>query len=254
MSRLIDYALTIWRAGVIGFWHVLIAIPSALLVLVLPNGGTLGHALFARFWGRVTLLGCGVPWSVEGADLLDPGRAYVFVANHASEFDFYALSAALPFQWRALMRPGLGRIPGYGWIARRTGHVFIRLGDPDPRSRAYAECLAQLRRGHSLLVFPEGRRPRPGTVAPFKRGAFAIAVAAGAPVVPVAVEEIHAAPPRAFLGRGLGHRVRRLRVVVTPPIETKDLGSADAGTLAERARAAVLSAHVEAPGSGEDSG
>ncbi|MCA9772013.1 MAG: 1-acyl-sn-glycerol-3-phosphate acyltransferase [Myxococcales bacterium] len=251
MSRVVDLLLTLWRGAVIGLWHGLIAIPSALLVLLVPNGGAIGHALFARFWGRVTLAGCGIPWTVEGAERVEPGRAYVFAANHASEFDFYAIAGELPFQWRALMRPGLGRIPVYGWVARRTGHVFLRLTDPDRRSRAYGECLAQLARGRSLLVFPEGRRPGPGAVAPFKRGAFGIAIEAGVPVVPIAVEEILRRPPRRCLGRGLGHRVARLRVVILPPIETKDLDPEGAESLGEQVRRAVMDAHLGAVNRGD---
>lgn len=234
MSRAVDLLLTALRAAAIFLWHVAIALPSAFLVALHPRGGEIGHGLFARFWGRATLRSCLVSWTAEGAERLDPRRAYVFAANHASEFDFYALSAALPFQWRALMRPGLGRIPGYGWIARRTGHVFISLREPNTRGRAFAQALAQLAAGRSLLVFPEGRRSYEGDLLPFKTGGFLLAIHAGVPVVPISVREILSAPPRRVLGRGLAHRIRRLEVKIAPPIETTGLTKDDLSALTAR--------------------
>lgn len=239
MNAALAFLLTLWRAAVIAFWHVVIALPSAALVALHPRGGEIGHALFARFWGRVTLRMCGVPWTLEGLGGLERGRAYVFVANHSSEFDFYALSAALPFQWRALMRPGLGRIPGYGWIARRTGHVFISLKEPNTRGRAFAAALEQLSRGRSLLVFPEGRRPAPGALLPFKTGGLLLAIHAGVPAVPISVREALAAPPKAVFGRGLGRRVRRLEVKIGAPIPTAGLTKEDAPRLAEALRGRI---------------
>jgi len=244
VTRAVDIALTLRRMTVVGFWHIAIAVPSVLLVLLLPNGGAIGHALFARFWGRVTLAMSGVRLDVTGAGRVDPRARYVFVVNHASEFDFYAVAAVLPHQWRALMRPGLGRIPVYGWIARRTGHVFISLRESNTHGRAFGAAMAQLAAGRSLLVFPEGRRSHDGRLRPFKTGAFLLAIEAGVPVVPIAVEEILAAPRRRVLGRGFAHRIRRLRVVVGDPIATDGLGKDDIPALRDRAEDTILRAHV----------
>ncbi len=244
---LTDVLLTVWRSAVIFVWHVVIAIPSLILVAVHPDGGSVGQALFARFWGRVTLFMCGVRWKAIGFERLRDGQPWVLVANHASEFDFYAISAALDLQWRALMKPGLRKIPGYGWAAERSGMVFVRLGDPDTRSRAYRVALEQLARGHSLLVFAEGVRSFDGRLRPFKRGGFVIAIEAQVPVVPITVEERLAAPRRLSFGRALAHRIRELRVVVGEPIPTAGLGLADLDELRERTVNAVAAGHLTPP-------
>lgn len=243
-----DVLLTAWRSVVILVWHVLIAIPSIVLVAVLPDGGSIGQRIFARFWGRVTLGMCGVPWSAQGFEKLAPGQPYVLVANHSSEFDFYALAATLRFQWRALMKPGLRKIPGYGWTAERSGMVFVRQGDPDTTSRAYALALEQMRRGHSLLVFAEGKRSFDGQVRPLKRGAFVLAIEGQVPLVPVTIEERLAAPRRMVLGRALAHRVRELRVVAGEPIPTAGATLADVSALTARVTAAIVAGHLDPPG------
>lgn len=242
-----DALLSLWRAAVILFWHVVIAIPSLVLVAVHPNGGSIGQAIFARFWGRVTLAMCGVPWTAIGFERLDPRRPWVLVANHASEFDFYAFAAAARFQWRALMKPGLRKIPGYGWAAEKSGMVFVRLGDPDTRSRAYRLALAEMARGHSLLVFAEGRRSYDGELRPLKRGAFVLAIEAQVPLVPITVEERLAAPRRRVFGRALAHRIRELRVVVGEPIETAGKSLADVDALRALVARAIAAGHVEPP-------
>lgn len=248
LTTTLDVLLTAWRSVVIVFWHVLIAIPSIVLVALLPDGGSIGQRIFARFWGRVTLAMCGVPWSARGFEKLAPGQPYVLVANHASEFDFYALAASMRFQWRALMKPGLRKIPGYGWTAERSGMVFVRQGDPDTTSRAYALALEQMRRGHSLLVFAEGRRSYDGQLRPLKRGAFVLAIEAQVPLVPVTVEERLAAPRRLVVGRALAHRIRELRVVVGDPIPTAGATLDDIPALTARVSAAIVAGHVEPPG------
>lgn len=247
MTAVLDVLLTAWRAGVIVFWHVLIAIPSIVLVAASRNGGSIGQRLFARFWGRVTLAMCGVPWSARGFEKLEPGQPYVLVANHASELDFYALAASMRFQWRALMKPGLRKIPGYGWTAERSGMVFVRQGDPDTTPRAFALALEQMRRGHSLLVFAEGKRSFDGKLRPLKRGAFVLAIEAQVPLVPVAIEERLAAPRRMVLGRALAHRIRELRVVVGDPIPTAGATLVDIPLLTERVVAALVAGHVDPP-------
>ncbi|HEY0713868.1 MAG TPA: lysophospholipid acyltransferase family protein, partial [Polyangia bacterium] len=54
--------------------------------------------------------------------------------------------------------------------------------------RSLTKAAARIREGASILAFPEGTRSRTGEVLPFKRGLFALALEAGVPIVPVAIE------------------------------------------------------------------
>src|SRR5947199_74590 len=78
--------------------------------------------------------------------------------------------------------------------------------------------------GCSVMVFPEGPRSRDGRVGPFSNGAFHLAVRAGVPVLPIALDG-----SRARLGRDSARTGRDVRVRVFPPIETRDLGRGEVG-------------------------
>ena len=122
----------------------------------------------------------------SGMDRLEPGRTYVFVANHQSIFDIPILFWSLPYQLRIIAKESLGNIPFMGWHLRRTGHMLVDRKRPEPtRIIGWASRLTS--NGLSLIVFPEGTRSRDGRVARFKGGSFYVALEAGLPVVPLSV-------------------------------------------------------------------
>lgn len=55
--------------------------------------------------------------------------------------------------------------------------------------RSQLECLKQcgelLKRGASVLFFPEGTRSKDGKMHAFKKGAFSVAAKAGVPIIPI---------------------------------------------------------------------
>jgi len=66
---------------------------------ILDRSGDFGHKC-ARAWSRLILKTTGVRVEVNGLERLDPGRSYVFAANHQSIYDIPIVYTALPFQLR----------------------------------------------------------------------------------------------------------------------------------------------------------
>jgi len=114
----------------------------------------------------------------------------VLVSNHASYLDGVILVAALPRALAFVAKRELQRHVLLGPPLQRLGVEFVERFDLQ-RSVADAGHLADaVRRGRSLLVFPEGTFvERPGLL-PFHLGAFLAAAHAAVPVVPVAVRGV----------------------------------------------------------------
>jgi 1-acyl-sn-glycerol-3-phosphate acyltransferase len=233
----------LWRwSGIVA--AVVFCATISLPTIAITGDGRFGHRLFARRWGRFTLRWCGVRLRVEGMEHVDPARPSVIVANHASHYAFYAIGAALPVQWRAVIRREMRRIPLFGALTERAGHVFIRTGDRSQAVEDIRAGSARLGAGYWLLVFPEGRPSPEGATLPFRKGAFRVAIDAGVPVLPVAVDERY----RPGDGKTWDAAPATLVLRILAPISTKGLAPADAGTLAAGAQEAIEDALQGAEG------
>jgi 1-acyl-sn-glycerol-3-phosphate acyltransferase len=139
----------------------------------------------ARAWARLILKTTGVRVRLSGIERIDLSRSYVLAANHQSIYDIPILFASMPLQLRIVAKASLGRVPFLGWHLQRSGHLLV------DRTKPGASIVAKMRRlvseRHSLIVFPEGTRSVDGTIGPFKKGTFLVAVDAQLPVVPVSV-------------------------------------------------------------------
>jgi 1-acyl-sn-glycerol-3-phosphate acyltransferase len=129
-------------------------------------------------------------YRVEGLErLLVPGR--LVVANHPTLIDVVMLVSLMPAV-DCIVKRGLWRNPFLRWPVLWAGYL------PNSEGEELVDaCATTLRRGHSLLVFPEGTRTVPGQPLRMQRGAAHIALAADAEILPV---NIHCDPPTLFKG------------------------------------------------------
>jgi 1-acyl-sn-glycerol-3-phosphate acyltransferase len=140
----------------------------------------------ARAWSWLILATTGVRVQVRGLERLQPGRTYVFVANHQSIYDIPVVFTSLPYQLRIIAKDSLGSFPFLGWHLSRTGHLLVDRRKPDARS-VFNWANSLTARGLSLIVFPEGTRSQTGKLGPFKGGSLYPAVQAGLPIVPLSI-------------------------------------------------------------------
>lgn len=216
-----------WTAG---------CILLALLVLALTGGRRrIPLRMAARLWAPGLMAGAGATLQVEGIEHVDFSRPHIFVANHQSIIDICALFRALPVPVRFVIKQELAKVPFIGWYARAMGMVFIERGHAREAAQRLHGVVAGVRAGASLCAFPEGTRSRDGRVGPFKGGAFQVALAAGVPVVPVAIE----GSGRVLPASGFKVRPGVIRVRIGAPIATAELSAGDRHTLAQQAQAAV---------------
>jgi len=185
-----------------------------------------------RTAGRLTPL-----WTfeIEGEAPADiDHQPHVVVANHESTADPFLLSW-LPFDMRWVAKEELFRPPLTGWAMRLGGDIPLRRGQGESVRAMMDEAMRAITGGISIMMFPEGTRSENGALLPFKDGAFALAVRAQIPVLPIALTGTREMRPKHSKWFGKAHA----RARIMPPIPTRGLAEVDVPTVREAARAAI---------------
>lgn len=174
------------KLALIVILSIIQSIPITVLGL-LDRHGERVYPMF-RFWSWCVLKTGGVGLRVRRGARLEPGRAYVFMANHQSNIDIPVLVRALaPFQLRWMAKRELLRVPFFGWALWASKHVVVKRARSKDVAAAMSSACDRLGRGISMVVFPEGTRSHDGQLLPFKRGGFRLAEKAGVAIVPVTI-------------------------------------------------------------------
>ena len=223
------------RAFVSGVWLVAITVFYGIVItlsgLIAPSGRFM--LPLGKQWARGILGFSGVTVRYLGEEHGRSHAVQLYMANHTSVLDIPVLAPALPDNLRFLAKSSLKWIPFFGWAMLATrGCIFIARGDHEGAVASLREASARVRRGSSVLVFPEGTRSRDGRLREFKKGPFHLAVQARVPVVPVWISgAARAMPPGAF-----GIHAGEVIVCFGPPIAVTDQSVAE---LAAQVRAAI---------------
>lgn len=150
-----------------------------------------------RLWARSVICFCFLPVKVTGAEHLQKGQSYVFVCNHQSYLDAFVIYGWLPVVYKWLLQNGIRKIPFVGVACEVAGHIFVDRSHPRAAYASIQKAKAELQKYRvSTVVFPEGTRTWDGQVAPFKRGAFQIALDLDLPIVPLSLSGCYEAMNR----------------------------------------------------------
>ncbi len=165
----------------------------------------------------------------------DPRRPYVVVSNHQSAADIPLISR-LPWEMKWVAKRELLRVPLLGWTMQLAGDIPVDRRDPDSRAAVLRRARRVLDARCSVMFFAEGTRSRDGRVKRFQDGAFRLAVEAGVPILPLAIDgTMNALPTDGWTFNGAD-----IRLHVFEPVPTAGLTDADVPALRERVRATIV--------------
>lgn len=134
-----------------------------------------------------TLRASGVRVRVVGARYTRAPRPAVFIFNHQSQFDIVVIAEVLDTGFTGIAKREVANNPVFGPLMRFVEVTFINRADSTAAKAALAPVVETLRGGLSVVIAPEGTRSLTPRVGPFKKGAFHIAMQAGAPIIPVVI-------------------------------------------------------------------
>jgi 1-acyl-sn-glycerol-3-phosphate acyltransferase len=204
------------------------------LVLAWLSGVPVGpdsiYERIPRQWARDLLRSAGIVVRVRGGEHLAGVGTCVYCANHSSFVDPGALIDSVPGSVRFVAKRSLFRVPVFGTALRITGQIPVDRGNRDAAVDSFAEAGRILRDGVSAAVFVEGTRSRDGSLQPFKKGAFVLAISLQVPCVPVYIAGARLLMPKG----GFVPRPGTVEVRIGAPITTAGLGYEDRNALRER--------------------
>jgi 1-acyl-sn-glycerol-3-phosphate acyltransferase len=123
-------------------------------------------------------------FSVRGRENLKQGPT-ILVANHMSYMDPPVVGLAVPWPIHYMAKEELFEIPVLGGLIKRLNAFPVKRGSAD--RQVLKTTLGLLKRGQTVLIFPEGTRSRDGGLAEGMPGAAFMAYKAGARIVPTAI-------------------------------------------------------------------
>ncbi len=146
----------------------------------------------------------GIRNRITGFDNLPVGQTdpAVLLVKHQSTWETLVMPAIMPHPLAYVFKRELLYIPFFGWSMARMDMIHI---DRSQGARAFAKVVQQgrrlLKQGNWVIMFPEGTRIPRGGVGNYKSGGTRLAIACGAPVIPIAVTSAKCWPRKAFVKR-----------------------------------------------------
>ena len=212
----------LWLWAVLILVSIACGIPAALVSAVRPRSDTAMR--LARLWSRALLATAGARVEYVGLEHCHDRGPRVFVSNHQSYVDIWALIRVLPLSTRFIAKQELRRVPVIGLAMAVSGFIFVDRADRGRAIDTLQEAAARIRGGRSVMVFAEGTRTRDGLLQPFKKGPFHLALEAGVPIVPVIIHgSWQILRPATLRVRPGSVRVRFLEPVDVRPYRPQDV-------------------------------
>ncbi|MGI6031484.1 MAG: lysophospholipid acyltransferase family protein [Eubacteriales bacterium] len=189
----------------------------------------------AHQWALALLKKAGITMEVEGLENLPAQGAMVLAPNHQGYFDIPLMLGLVPRTLGFFSKIEVKRIPLIPQWMEKLHCVFVARSDRRSSMQSVHDAVNILKKGHSLVIFPEGTRSKGGPVKSFKQGAFKIAQKAHVPVVPVCI----AGSYKAMEANGNWIKPAHVQVRILPPVETEGLSREELGELCSQVQQSI---------------
>jgi 1-acyl-sn-glycerol-3-phosphate acyltransferase len=193
---------------------------------------------------QAVIISYAVPiWKIkiEGRKKAVRGTTYVIISNHQSILDILLLNS-LRYRFKWISKIENKKVPVLGWYLRMADYISVNRGDKDSKEKMMEEAYRCLKKGISIMIFPEGTRSADREISYFKRGAFQLAISSGTPVLPVLIDGTGGVLPKHGLIFGGFHTIT---IRVFDPVLPGAFGTDDCDELALKFREMMANALKE---------
>ncbi len=177
--------LLIWR-----MWFYILIVTTVLLMipfLLILTSNEKYYSTFwkmVRIWAKILFYGMGFRLKITADQKIEKDKSYMFCPNHTSLMDPFVMIILSKNPIIFIGKQEFVKIPIFGFFYKRVVIMVDRSCD-ESRKKVYETAKKRLQNGISLGIFPEGLVPTENVVlAPFKNGAFSLAIEHQMPIVP----------------------------------------------------------------------
>ena len=145
----------------------------------------------AKFIGIVGSFVMGIKISIEDRHNLDNLPPCVVISNHQSNLDILPFGSFLPSRTVTLGKKSIFSIPLFGQMYWLSGNILIDRVNKKSAWKTMDKVTNAITNNNTRVwIMPEGTRSKGRGVLPFKKGAFATAVKAQCPILPVCISSM----------------------------------------------------------------
>lgn len=219
--------LLIWRI----WFYLLIGITIILMIpflLILTSKESYYSTFWklVRIWSKLLIYGMGFRLKTQNDQIIERNKSYMFCPNHSSLMDPFVLIALSKNPIVFVGKQEFVKIPIFGFFYKRVV-IMVDRSSPKSRKRVYEIAKQKLKNGTSMAIFPEGLVPTENIVlAPFKNGAFSLAIQYEMPIVPQVYYDCKRLFSWDFFKGGPGvFRIHQHKFIETKGLQMEDLES-----------------------------
>jgi len=215
-------SIIVW---LIGICFVIVTFPLTLIIwlIVLPfDRKRVVIHLFLMY--QCLVLSFLMPiWKIhiEGREKAVKGMTYVIISNHQSLLDILLINS-LRYKFKWISKIENFNIPVIGWYLKMANYIIVDRQNEESKIEMLAKSYNFLKKGISIMIFPEGTRSLNNEIGFFKRGAFQLALQADVPILPVLIDGTGGILPKHGLIFSSGHHIR---IRVLDPINPATFGT-----------------------------
>ncbi len=182
---------------------------------------------WARRWAMLVLIGMGYYWQVKRLGKPEKDKTYIIIGNHSSEIDIMMMLVLVKKEFVFIGKKELARLPLFGYFYKRT-NILVDRTSLASKKAVLKQAGLRLADGTGVCIFPEGGIPTPDyLLAPFKAGAFKLAIEHQIPILPISFPD----NKRHFGEFWDGGYPGRLRATIHQPIDVSGLEEKDISRL-----------------------
>lgn len=217
--------------------HLIAIQPSLVKVNRLDaQGKTIEHDQLtdytAKKWARSLVKLAGVTVATTGEENVPPEGAVLFVSNHQGNFDIPILLGFIEKPKAFIAKIELLKVPLLRTWMIHLKCVFMDRSDIRQSLKVINQAANHLKEGYSMVIFPEGTRSKNESLGEFKPGSLKLALKAGVPIVPIAIQGSH----RIMEQNGFIIKPAHVEIRIFEPIPTAGLTKEQATELPDKVR------------------